>query len=146
MKSYESVQQGLEPDGSLRDIYIFQADTGLWNKFISLVSRSKLKYEFWHGENEIPLPNNIEEIKSLQNTDPTTLKIFIEGGIQINCHFFAEEEIEMDVAPKEISEKANFEIFISFLKWLSQELKKSIHLTHENSPEEEIMVIEYENV
>jgi len=146
MKSYESVQSDLKPDGSLRDIYIFQANSDLWNKFINLVSESKLNFEFWHGENETPFPNSFEEIKSLQNTDPTTLKIYIEGGIQINCHFFTEEEIEMDVAPKEISEKTNFDSLVSFLRWLSHELKTNIHFTHENSPEEEIMVIGYENV
>ena len=136
MKSYEAIQPDLKPDGSLRDIYIYQANSGVWNDFLGLVSGSKLNFEFWHGENELPLPNNFEEIKSLQNTDPTTLKIFIEGGIQINCHFFTEDEIEMDVAPKDISEKQNFDSLVSFLRWLSKGLKKSIPFTHENSPDE----------
>ena len=146
MKSYESIQSDLKPDGSLRDIYIFQTNSSLWNKFISLMSGSGLKLEFWHGENEMPLPNNIEEIKALQNRDPTTLKIFIEGGVQINCHFFTEDEIEMDVDPKEICDKQNFDGLVLFLKWLAKELEKSIHLTHENTPEDGIMVIEHGNV
>ncbi len=146
MKSYESVQEELKPDGSLRDIYIYQVNSDVWNNFISLVLGSELNREFWHGENKIPLPTNFEEINALQNTDPTTLKIFIEGGVQINCHFFTEEEIEMDVAPKEIGEKTKFDSLVSFLRWLSKGIKANIHFTHENSPEEEIMVIEYENV
>jgi hypothetical protein len=146
MKSYESIQAELKPDGSLRDIYIYQANSSVWKNFISLVKGSELNNEFWHGENEIPLPTNFEEIKSLQNTDPTTLKLFIEGGIQINCHFFTEEEIEMDVAPNDIGEKSKFDSLVSFLRWLSKELKVNIHFTHENSPKEEIMVIEYGNV
>ena len=146
MKNFESIQRELTPDGSLRDIYIYQADSDLWNTFIFLISNSNLNYEFWHGDRERKIPSNIKEIQSLQNSDPTILKIFIEEGIQINCHFFAEEEIEMDVDPKEISEKHRFSILVSFLMWLSQELKKSIHLTHENSPKEEILVIAHESV
>ena len=146
MKNYESVKPELEPDGSLRDIYIYQANIDVWNKFISIVAGSKLNYEFWHGGSKKTFPTNFEEIKALQNTDPTTLKIFLEKGIQLNCHFFTEDEIEMDTDPKEIGNKQNFDSFVSFLRWLSQELGMCIHFTHENSPGEEIMVIEHENV
>jgi riboflavin biosynthesis pyrimidine reductase len=146
MKSYESVQSELKSDGSLRDIYIYQANSDVWNNFISLVLGSEQNHEFWHGENKISMPTNFEEIKALQNTDPTILKIFIEGGVQLNCHFFTEEEIEMDVTPNEIGEKSKFNSLVAFLRWLSKELKTNIHFTHENSLKEEIMVIEYENV
>jgi hypothetical protein len=107
MKSYESVQSELNPDGSFRDIYIYQANSDVCNNYISLVLGSEQNHEFWHGENKISMPTNYEEIQSLQNTDPTTLKIFIEGGVQKNCHFFTEKEIDIDVAPNEIGEKPN---------------------------------------
>ena len=145
MRSYESVQIELKPDGSLRDIYVFQTNASVWNNFISMVLGSQLTSEFSHGENKIPLPTKFKEIKSLQDSDPTILKLFVEGGVQINCHFFIEDEIEMDVAPNEINAN-NFDNLVSFLRWLSQGIKKSVHITHENSPEEEIMVVEYENV
>lgn len=116
MKSYESVKPELKTDGSLRDIYLYQANPGIWNNFLSIVSGSKLNYEFWHGEMERPPTTNFEKIRSLQSTDPTTLKIFIKRDIQINCHFYIEGEIEMDADPKEISDKNKFDSLVSFLR------------------------------
>lgn len=66
--------------------------------------------------------------------------------MQINCYFFTEEEIEMDVDPKEISSKESYESLLSFLEWLSSSLGRNTYVTFENSPAETILIVEHGNV
>jgi hypothetical protein len=94
MTDWRSIQQGFEPDGALRDVYIAPASAALWNEFIEWVSCADYRSEFWHGQQKKALPREFREIKQLQQTDPTTLKLYLSAGVQINCHFFTDEEIE----------------------------------------------------
>ena len=64
------------------------------------------------------LPNNFLEIKKLQKTEPTILKIFLQKSIQVNCHFFVEYELELDVSPSAINGESEFNLLVSFLYWL----------------------------
>jgi hypothetical protein len=145
MKSYSSVKSEFEVDGSLRDIYIFDTNKDVWNNLIQSINKSSYKHEFCHGEKELPLPKEFDGIKKLQETDSTILKIFINNKIQVNCHFFTESEIEMDIAPNEITDEEKYNMLIMFLKWLSDSLNKPTVLTHENAPELVILTIESKN-
>jgi len=59
MTSWESVKSAFNPDGALRDIYIFQSNRALWDELIRLVSKSEFRHELWHGESNIEMPGNI---------------------------------------------------------------------------------------
>jgi len=145
MKTYSSVISEFEVDGSLRDIYIFDTNKDVWNNLIQFINKLSYKHEFRHGEKEISLPNEFDDIKKLQETDSTILKIFINNIIQVNCHFFTESEIEMDITPNEITDEEKYNMLIMFLKWLSDSLNKPTVLTHENAPELVILTIESKN-
>jgi hypothetical protein len=142
MTDWLSVQQGFNPDGALRDVYIAPASASLWNEFIEWVPRAGYRSEFWHGQSKKTLPPEFQEIKRLQLTDPTILKLFLSCGVQINCHFFTDEEIEMDVDPTEIQDQESFENLLEFLRALARALKRDARVTYENSPDDEIFVVE----
>ena len=94
-----------------------------------------------HGNSERALPDNFYKIKELQQTNPTTLCIWLDNNIQVNCHFFMETEIELDISPREIKSSSEYTTLTSFMKWLSSTLRKPAILTHEGSQDQVILSV-----
>jgi hypothetical protein len=140
MHQWNEIKSQFECDGSLRDIYIFGTHVSTWNKFLSEIRLSDYPIEFKHGGKLIDLPTNIESIKQLQESDPTTLSISV-NEIRVNCHFFITSEIEMDISPTEINSDLSFNSLIEFLKWLSNVANSNVVLTHENSQDDVILTV-----
>ncbi len=145
MTTWQSVQSAFNVDGALRDIYICPSSESLWNEFIALVRSGTFRHEFWHGEANLDLPREFREVKRLQLTDPTILKVFLPNLVQINCHFFCEEEIEMDIDPREVRDEGAFQSLLHFLRVVSATLKRDVRVTYENSPEDEIFAVRLGN-
>ncbi|NRA18568.1 MAG: protein export chaperone SecB [Oceanospirillaceae bacterium] len=141
MKEWNEVKQDFVPEGSLRDIYVEDVDVFVWNLFINSLFISGYQLSFKHGQKVMVLPECFNEIKKLQETEPTTLGIVIENGILINCHFFINSEIELDVSPGDIDSEINYRSLINFLHWLHSSLKKSVKLTHENAQTDTILYL-----
>ncbi len=115
MKVWSEIKEEFRADGSLRDIYVEEIDPALWEMFIEGVRSSVYRCEFTHGGVSIELPNDLIEIKRLQETDPTTLIIWLSDKIQVNCHFFIETEIELDISPRDIVGEHEYQVLIAFL-------------------------------
>ncbi|GAB2516901.1 protein export chaperone SecB [Microbulbifer agarilyticus] len=139
MKQWSEIESEFEVDGSLRDIYVENVDVAVWNIFISAVKQSSYKFDFVHGELVRDLPGSLSEIKALQETNPTILRIWISDSIQINCHFFVNSEIELDVSPSEIQNAGSYFKLASFLEWLASVTSSAVKLTHENAQEQVIL-------
>ena len=141
MKEWCDVKEEFEPEGSLRDIYIEDIDESVWDQFIDSILDSAYELKFTHGQKIATIPRSFNEIRQLQKSDPTTLGIVIENGIRINCHFFVESEIELDLSPREIDSENKFKSLISFLSWVNVSLCKPVKLTHENAQTEVILCL-----
>lgn len=141
MKQWSEIKSEFETDGSLRDIYVEDIDPSIWNSFISEVKHSNYKVEFSHGDDEIELPVDLDTIKSMQQTNPTTLYIWLPEGIQLNCHFFVDTEIELDVSPHDIQSENSYIQLVSFLEWLALVTNREVKLTHEGSQETVILSV-----
>lgn len=141
MKEWRDVKNEFEPEGSLRDIYIEDINESVWNLFLSNLPDSDYELCFTHGQEVVALPQSFAEIRKLQETEPTTLGIAIEDGIWINCHFFMESEIELDLSPKDIDTESKYKNLIGFLLWLNLGLRKPVKLTHENSQTDIILCL-----
>jgi hypothetical protein len=139
MKDWLEVKEDFEADGSLRDIYVLGICVDDWNALIKKVKHESFQFKFVHGSSEQALPGNFYKIKELQQTNPTTLCIWLDNNIQVNCHFFMETEIELDVSPREIKSSAEYKTLTSFMKWLSNTLRKPAILTHEGSQDQVIL-------
>ncbi|WP_299775911.1 protein export chaperone SecB [uncultured Pseudoteredinibacter sp.] len=141
MKQWCDIKNEFDTDGSLRDIYVENIDSAVWNDFIGEVKRSKYKFEFSHGDVEKELPFDLNAIKSMQQADPTTLYIWVTDNIQLNCHFFVETEIELDVSPHDIQTESAYSQLVAFLKWLATVTKSEVKLTHEGIQEQVILSV-----
>lgn len=146
MSQWTEKRAEFEPDGSLRDIYVKEIDATVWCSFLEGILASSFEHKFWYGEKETALPSNLTKIRKLQGTDPTTLKVYLDSNVQVNCHFFLEEEIEMDISPEEISNESKFNTLLSFLVRLAELLNRPVYLTQENTPGEVILSVMPENV
>ena len=108
-------------DGSLRDIYIHVStrdDCQKWVDFVNENYKISVRADYWNGDQE--------------NYSTATVHI---DNININCHFFCEEEIENDVSPKEINSIEDHNKLMSYMTKLSKLLNKVVILTPENTPE-----------
>ena len=141
MKSWCDIKAEFDTDGSLRDIYIENISPEIWEGFINNVKASEYRFEFSHGGEVIGLPSNLYQIKLLQETEPTTLRIWLNEEIQINCHFFEGSEIELDVSPKDITGEPEYQLLTSFLFWLHKTLNQRVILTHENAQDQVILSV-----
>jgi hypothetical protein len=121
-------------DGSLRDIYVFATGPEDWRRLAEHVA---VNYPFrfsgaWWGQS---FP---ESLSSLFSSGPesvlTTLSIDV-GSLILNCHFFAEDEIELDLDPAEVDTPAKLEVLFGFMRSLARALEKEVFLTPENMRE-----------
>ena len=124
-------------DGSFRDIYIFDINLEEWEKWVNFVNQN-YEVEFIYGETEQRTSSiNFSAVKKFwvgksEFGNRATVKI---GKININCHFFASDEFENDVLPKEFKSLDDHKLLTDYLKELSGIFNKKVFLTWENSPE-----------
>ena len=64
------------------------------------------------------------------------------GGVQLNCHFFTEREIELDLDPRQKTSEESFNALRQFMEHLADALQHPILLTPKNLSEHPIA--EYE--
>lgn len=141
MKLWSEIKSEFEADGSLRDIYVEDIDISAWDTFIDGVIESEFRIDFKSGDSSRSLPNSFVGIKELQRVNPTILSIWLKVSVQINCHFFVENEIELDVSPSEICNEESYTALIHFLHWLAGILNEPVKLTHEGDQSEIILYV-----
>ncbi len=132
-------KEEFEADGSLRDVYIEDINLAKWDQFLDFIKLSKYEVEFRHGGSLQSLPGTFSSIKNLQGTEPTILSIKLNANFCLNCHFFVESEIELDLSPRDVSSEADFEVLLEFLEKLSSSLACRVTLTPENMPKQVIL-------
>lgn len=141
MKSppWESVSESWSWDGSWRDAYVFDTDGDDWQRVVDLVRRQGWEART-NGEGgvESPLPAEVRDIFALDSTSPTWL-IRPGAGVEIKCHFFAPEEIEFDLDPRQITDQSSLDVVCEFLRAIGRELRKPVVVTAENDPAWTIM-------
>ena len=124
-------------DGSLRDIYARNTTADDWKKWIGWVAKSGYRVEhsvggiiqpaksidfstildYWENRSDQPIPN---------------VRVFVDH-IQINAHFFCEEEIENDITPTDFQCWGDHVRLLNYMKIMSYVLKKEVVLTAENA-------------
>ena len=114
-------------DGSWRDIYFQGTNSQNWDKFLDFIGKSNLKYELTLGDavSEILPYSEIKEYESKM------LRIWVDDII-LACHFFCDEEIEMDIDPREVKNIESWNKLINVLKNLSRYIGIKGKLTPEN--------------
>jgi hypothetical protein len=135
MPGWNEVKAEFAPDGALRDIYVFGTDRVDWEKMLTALPKSP--YEIWQrpyddGRNKkqagLPVTFPTNETKR-------SLYIKVENELILDCHFFIEEEIELDLVPQRVESEQTYDRLLGFMQWLADLLGKPAVLTQENSPD-----------
>jgi len=135
-------------DGSWRDIYVLGTTWEDWRKWILLVNQT-YQVKFYNGltqQTEIGI--NTEAVHSYLTgkTDLTNSATVKLGAITIKCYFFTDQEIEIDIDPREIVSIEDHNLFIEYMTTVSICLNKPVIMTAESSQDTIYILIDGENV
>ena len=136
-------------DGGWLDIYVHSTCSNDWKIWSDYVNQN-FKIDWYNGKSErdefkIDF-SVIEEYWNGNHELCSTAKVFIDENIQVNAHFFDDEEIENDIDPREFKNIDDHNKLIEFLKGLSKKLEKEVTVTPENCPEIVLIKIKGESV
>jgi hypothetical protein len=119
-----------ERDGSLRDVHVFGASEADWLSLLAISETHRSAY-FFDGVQQ-PLP----QLRAIfDNHEGTHLLQIDAGGVQVNCHFFVPEAIELDIDPRQVVDETCHESVLILLEELARSTQKPLVLTPENTPE-----------
>src|SRR5262245_63015363 len=118
-------------DGSLRDIYILSISRKEWSKLLNLVKSDEFRTSFWINGETRPIPSDVNGLFYRQMDTALLLEIDV-GGVKLNCHFFVENEIELDLDPRQVNSDEKVEAVLAFMSRLGRELEKEVLMTAEN--------------
>ena len=122
-------------DGSLRDIYVFNVNLTDWQKFLDWILTSTWDIVFYN-DGYVTDYNEKDVVQFFQEKENHRIIMAIKTkNVIINCHFFSEDEIEVDIDPKEVKSKTEAYTVFEFMKDLSRLLNKQSILSRENSPD-----------
>lgn len=127
--NFHEVEGLWERDGSLRDIYVQDPQAVHWDRFDQLLSQYKCSYTF--DGVAAPFPGSHSVLGNREGSH--VLSILLDRSIEICCHFFIAEQLELDISPKEITGVLEHEEVLSFVENLAEALELSADITPENS-------------
>ena len=131
--SWDRCREAFHVDGSLRDIYVLSTDTGDWDRLLGLVRSSTWDFSYVADASSEQLPEASQQVfEDLDRAKNLSIDL---GFIQVNCHFFTPEEIELDIDPREIQSQEAMDRVLSFTLRLGHCLAKEVVITEENSPD-----------
>lgn len=136
---YEQCREEFVFDGSWRDIYIFNTSIDDWNAVLEVLSAYKHEY-FIDGEPRT-LPKPLDSNHFVDRHEYScTLKSFYYC-LQVNCHFFTDEMVELDIDPREVKDQASLDHLLAIMRLLGDKTNKDVVLTPENC--EHVVIFRY---
>ena len=119
------------PDGTLRDIYVFETSMEDWESVWKLLAGGRDRLTFSVDGVASEPPTTAAEVFAAA-AKHSVLAAYAEGGFTINCHFFTPSEIEFDIDPREISNPEAGEAIARFIAAIGEMTSKPVVLTEEN--------------
>jgi hypothetical protein len=136
--SWREAADDFEPDGSLRDIYVMNTTKEDWEKtYRFLLDTYPNRYSV--DLKEAPAPPTAEAVFPVHHHASPLLQIFVKE-VQVNCHFFTSDEIELDISPSDVTSEEAFLAIVYLMRKLGRLLNKRVVLTPENTPTVSILV------
>lgn len=129
--NWKSCKTAFHVDGSLRDIYVYEMTAIDWKKFLDFASTYKTTWSCDDGV--IEMPGSVPDVFEIKAQRGLLLEIE-QNGVTLNCHFFSEDELELDLDPKEISSQSELDFIVDVLFGIGVTLNKAVVLTDENDP------------
>ena len=130
MVAWRQCRDAFEADGSLRDIYIVNAGAAVWELALTFL-RSAGSVRFDVDGQPAALPPTARQALGLRIVSSPCLSIQ-RDGLEFACHFFAEEEVELDFLTSAINGPETFESLMSFVRDLATATDREVLVAPEN--------------
>ena len=117
-------------DGSLRDVYVFNTAIGDWDKMLTLARAHPYEYLRDGSAHELPTAKAL-----FQNREHSHWLSVKAGKVSLNCHFFTQEEIELNIDPREVAGSEEHISALQFIEQLAEVTQKDVVVTAENCRE-----------
>lgn len=114
-------------DGGFRDIYVLTTTIQDWQRFLTFATSYPHSYAV---DGEIAAMPDVAEI--FRANDHAHLLSIKVGDVVLNCHFFEEDRIEVDIDPREVRGSIEHDGVLVFVAGLARSVAKSVILTPEN--------------
>ncbi len=124
---WDQVRSDFAPDGSLRDIYVLDTTLHEWRKVLELLLARGARLS--RGDRPIALPEDLEILFAA--SDERARLSFDVGPIDLCCHFFMPEEIELDFVSNAIGAD-ELRALLSLMIDLGDATLRRVRLTPEN--------------
>ncbi|GAB3714000.1 hypothetical protein GCM10027592_53470 [Spirosoma flavus] len=135
-------------DGSLRDLYVLNTTQEDWQKWFRLINES-YSVEFYDGQTE-RVETIIDSDLAIEYLDgkidslvSATIKL---GAVIVKCYFFADQEIENDIDPREVTSIDDHIRLVDYIIAVSKCLNKPVIQTEENSQDMILIIADNDNV
>jgi hypothetical protein len=128
---WQELVKELRREKGLLDVVVAPADVALWGRFLAQLRAISLPLEFMVDGAPALMPDDVKEIFGFRPECSPLLKVQLESGFCLRCHFSDEEEIELDLAPRELN-KRRFLGLQDFMAQVGSSLERDVLLTHEN--------------
>jgi hypothetical protein len=127
-------------DGSWRDIYVAGADASAWMRFLAAIPAWNLPYTYQENGESAPFPpTRLPFVGEPERSARLELSV---GGATLNCHFFTEDEIELDLDPREVCARGSVDDIVSFMSQVSELVQLPAVLTSENCQTEALITVD----
>ena len=122
-------------DGSFRDIYVFETTAEDWSRLGSFLVAEKYKIRFSGAWSNASFPDDVGQLFPSGPESALTVLTIDVSGVLVNCHFFSQEEIELDLDPAEVDGPSKLDAIFCLMRGLANALGKEVLLTPENMRE-----------
>jgi hypothetical protein len=131
--SWTDVAPDFVRDGSLRDIYVFGTGMRDWDVVLAYLRTRYQPLEFSVDGRAAALPTEAADVFALR-LEATPLLRFGVGGVDVACHFFTPDQIELDLPSEQVDGPERLASVVEFLRGLAFATSKAAVLTEEGSP------------
>lgn len=135
-------------DGSWRDIYVHNTtkeDWQTWADFVNTNYRTSFHIYDTETRNDKVDLTKILDYWNGTKENCSTATVYIDD-IQLNAHFFTDEEIENDITPNEINSLDDHNKLMDYMTRLSKVLNKTVVLTPENQSDFVLISVDKDEV
>lgn len=138
--NWQEVKADFEYDGSLLDLYILDTDVQTWQKLLDCLRTNAYPLTYTVEGEQVALPVDVETVFCKRQKASAFLDIDVHG-IRVNCHFFVQEQIKLDIDPREVNTETQFGHLCEFVQRIGRGLGRCVILTPETCGQEEEMAI-----
>lgn len=134
--TWDEYRSAFDFNETWRSIFIAETEIKTWKTLLEFLAEQKHPIKFTVNDAEQPLSTNAWQIFQDQKKDMRPLLIVNVGGVDLNSHFFDQNEIEFDFDPREVTDEAKALAILEFMSEIGLEMDKDIFLTEEDAEED----------